>query len=218
MAEACRALDLPVIGGNVSLYNASAGIDIDPTPVVAVLGIIDHLERRPPGMAFTAGSTLVLLGDTDRALAGSRWAVERHGEGGATLPVLDLPAHARLVALLGRIVPVEGMLTSIHDISGGGLALALAESALRSGVGCRVDGVADHAELFSESSSRVVLGTQRPDEVLAGAAAAGVPGRVIGSAGGDRIVVTGLLDIAVAEAAEAWRVALPGALGEPVTA
>ena len=154
MAEACLALDIPVIGGNVSLYNASAGTDIDPTPVVAVLGVIDHLERRPPGMAFTSGSTLVLLGDTDRSLAGSRWALECHGHGGGTLPALDLAAHARLLALLGRIVPVEGTLTSIHDISGGGLALALAESALRSGVGCRVDGVADHAELLSESSSR----------------------------------------------------------------
>jgi phosphoribosylformylglycinamidine synthase subunit PurL len=218
MAEACAALEIPVIGGNVSLYNASAGTDIDPTPVVAVLGVIDHLERRPPGMALTPGSSLVLLGDTDPALGGSRWAVERHGHGGGTLPALDLAAHARLLALLARLVSVEGMLTSIHDVSGGGLALALAESALRSGVGCRVDGVADHAELFSESPSRVVLGTQRPDEVLAQATAAGVPARVIGSSGGERIVVAGLLDIAVSDAAEAWRVALPGALGEPVTA
>jgi phosphoribosylformylglycinamidine synthase subunit PurL len=218
MAEACRALEIPVIGGNVSLYNASAGNDIDPTPVVAVLGVIDHLERRPPGMAFTSGSTLVLLGDTDPSLAGSRWAVERHGHRGGTLPALDLAAHRRLLALMMRLVPVEGLLTSVHDVSGGGLALALAECALRSGVGCTVDGVGDHAELFSESPSRVVLGTDSPDEVRAQARAAGVPARVIGVAGGDRIAVGGLLDVAVADAAEAWRVSLPGALGEPVTA
>ena len=218
MAEACLALQTPVIGGNVSLYNASAGTDIDPTPVVAVLGVIDDLVRRPPGMAFEAGSSLVLLGDTDPSLAGSRWAVELHGRLGGTLPALDLVAHARLLTLLERIVAAEGLLTSVHDVSGGGLALALAESALRSGVGCTVDGVRDRAELFSESSSRVVIGTARPDEVLDRAEAAGVPARVIGSAGGDRIVVAGLLDLAVADAAEAWRVALPGALGEPVTA
>jgi phosphoribosylformylglycinamidine synthase len=218
MAEACLALGIPVIGGNVSLYNASAGTDIDPTPVVAVLGVIDHLERRPPGMALVDGSSLVLLGETDRSLAGSRWAVERHGHSGGTLPVLDLAAHARLMVLLTDMVPAQELLTSIHDVSGGGLALALAESALRSGVGCTVDGVGDHAELFSESASRVVLGTQRPDEVIALAQSAGVPARVIGSVGGNRIVVAGLLDLAVADAADAWRVALPGALGEPVTA
>jgi phosphoribosylformylglycinamidine synthase subunit PurL len=218
MGDACRALEIPVIGGNVSLYNASAGNDIDPTPVVAVLGVIDRLERRPPGMAFTSGSSLVLLGDTDPSLAGSRWAVECHGHRGGTLPALDLAAHARLLDLMTRLVPVEGLLTSVHDVSGGGLALALAESAVRGGVGCTVDGVGAFAELLSEAPSRVVLGTARPDEILDQAQAAGVPARVIGSAGGERIVVAGLLDLAVSDAVEAWRVALPGALGEPVTA
>jgi phosphoribosylformylglycinamidine synthase len=218
MAEACRALEIPVIGGNVSLYNASAGTDIDPTPVVAVLGVIDRLERRPPGMGLIAGSSLVLLGDTDPSLAGSRWAVERHGHTGGTLPALDLAAHGRLLELVARLVASEGVLTSVHDVSGGGLALAITEGAVRSGVGCTVDGVADHAELFFESPSRVVLGTHRPDEVLAAAQSAGVPARVIGSAGGDRVVVAGLLDLAVTDAADAWRRALPDALGEAVPA
>jgi len=218
MAEACKALGIPVIGGNVSLYNASAGADIDPTPVVAVLGVIDRLERRPPGMGLVAGSALVLLGETDPSLAGSRWAVERRARHGGTLPRLDLDLHARLLALVAHLVSEEDVLTSVHDVSGGGLALALAEGALASGVGCVVDGVGDVAELFSESSSRVVLGTGHPDEVVARAHEAGVAGRVIGAVGGDRIVVAGLLDLAVADAVEAWRVALPGALGEPVTA
>ncbi len=218
MAEACGRLGIPVIGGNVSLYNASAGADIDPTPVVAVLGVIDRLERRPPGMALAEGSSLVVLGETVPSLAGTRWAVECHGRRGGMLPALDLDAHARLLALVTSLVPAAGLLTSIHDVSGGGLALALAEGALRSGVGCVVDGVRGHAELFSESSSRVLLGTEQPDEVLARARAAGVPARVMGEAGGERIAVAGLLDIAVADAVEAWRTTLPGALGEPVTA
>jgi len=222
MAEACRALEIPVIGGNVSLYNASGGNDIEPTPVVAVLGVIDDLERRPPGMGFASGSSLVLVGDTALneiapSLAGSRWAVECHGHDGGTLPALDLAAHARLLALVVGLVAEEGMLTSVHDVSGGGLALALAECAVRSGVGGVVDGVSSYAELLSESPSRVVLGTEHPDEVLARAQAAGVPARLIGSAGGDRLVVTGLLDLAVTDATDAWRTALPGALGEAVT-
>jgi phosphoribosylformylglycinamidine synthase len=216
MAEACLALGIPVIGGNVSLYNASAGVDIDPTPVVAVLGVIDRLERRPPGMGMTAGTSLVLLGDTDPSLAGSRWAVERHGHTGGTLPALDLAAHGRLLGLTARLVASEGLLTSVHDVSGGGLALSITEGAVRSGVGCIVDGVSGHAELFSESPSRVVLGTHRPDDVLADARSAGVPARVIGSAGGDRVVIAGLLDLAVTDLADAWRRALPDALGEAV--
>jgi phosphoribosylformylglycinamidine synthase subunit PurL len=219
MTEACVALGLPVIGGNVSLYNASGGSDIDPTPVVAVLGVIDHLERRPPGTAHSAGSTLVLLGgDSDPSLAGSRWAVERHAQREGTLPGLDLAAHARLLSLVAGLVSSEDVLTSVHDISGGGLALALAEGAVRAGVGCVVDGVGGRAELFSESPSRAVLGTEHPDEVLARAQAAGVPARVVGTAGGPRLVVAGLLDLSVTEATDAWRGSLPGALGETVPA
>ena len=101
MAEACRALDIPVIGGNVSLYNESGGADIDPTPVVAVLGVIDDLARRPPAAAFAAGTALVLLGATDPSLAGSRWAVDLRHHSGGVLPGLDLAAHG---ALLGLVV------------------------------------------------------------------------------------------------------------------
>ncbi|HUY21621.1 MAG TPA: phosphoribosylformylglycinamidine synthase subunit PurL [Acidimicrobiales bacterium] len=218
MAEACGALGIPVIGGNVSLYNASGGADIDPTPVVAVLGVIDRLERRPAGMALVPGTSLVLLGETDPALGGSRFAVERHGQRGGVLPALDLAAHARVLELTAALVSSEGLVASVHDVSGGGLAVALAESALRGGVGCTVAVAGGFAALFSESPSRVVVGSADPDEVVAGASAAGVPARVIGAVGGDRIVVRGLLDLSVAEAAGAWRAALPDALGEPVTA
>jgi phosphoribosylformylglycinamidine synthase len=220
MAEACAALGLPVVGGNVSLYNATGGVDIDPTPVVAVLGLVDRLERPPPGATFTAGASLVLLGSTDPSLGGSRWAVERHARPDGTLPALDLELHGRLLTLVAELVNDETgdepLVRGVHDVSGGGLALVLAECAVRSGVGCVVAGVTSYDELFSESPSRVVVCTGRPDDVVARAAAARVPARVVGTAGGDRIVVEGLLDLAVDVAAEAWRTALPGALGEPV--
>jgi phosphoribosylformylglycinamidine synthase len=225
MAEACRALELPVIGGNVSLYNATGGVDIDPTPVVAVLGIIDRLERPPPGAVFTPGASVVVLGATDPSthpsLGGSRWAVERHGRPKGTLPTLDLDGHRRLLTLVAALVNGDSedasapLVRGVHDVSGGGLALALAECAVRSGVGCVVTGVRSYADLFSESPSRVVLCTDRPDEVTARADAAGVAAGVIGTAGGDRVVVEGLLDLPVDKATEAWRTALPKALGEP---
>src|SRR5207237_7172685 len=88
LAEACRALNLPVVGGNVSLYNESEGRDIDPTPVIGVVGLIDHLERRPPGVTLVEGGEILLLGGDGpaTALGGSRWAVERRGHRGGPLP------------------------------------------------------------------------------------------------------------------------------------
>ncbi|HLI73368.1 MAG TPA: phosphoribosylformylglycinamidine synthase subunit PurL [Acidimicrobiales bacterium] len=218
MADACRALELPVIGGNVSLYNASGGEDIDPTPVVAVLGLIDTLDRPPPVPRLVEGGSLVLLGATDPTLGGSRWAVERHRHRNGSLPSLDLEAHARLLAFVAEAVNEPGMVDGVHDVSDGGLAVALGECAVRSGVGARVDHGASYAELFSESSSRVLFCTRRPDELLTRAAQAGVPARVIGEAGGDRLVAEGLLDVSVSDATQAWRTAIPNALGEPVVA
>ncbi len=222
MAEACRGLGLPVIGGNVSLYNESQGVDIDPTPVVGVVGVIEHLARRPPGVALVAGATLVLMGGLGSGLGGSRWAVERRGHRGGVLPSLDLAAHATLVevarglvteeALFGREFGKGALVAGIHDVSDGGLAVALAELVAHSLVGLRVDGVANHDELFSESASRVVVCTGRPAEVMVRASAAGVPAAVLGTAGGDRLVIDGLVDLAVDEVVTAWRDAIPGGL------
>jgi phosphoribosylformylglycinamidine synthase subunit PurL len=214
MAEACRALDIPVIGGNVSLYNESGGTDIDPTPVVAVLGVIDDLVRRPPGAVFVAGTALVELGVTDSTLAGSRWAVEVRHHTGGVLPALDLTAHRALLALLVDLLADGDLVVGVHDVSGGGLGLALAECAVASGLGCEVRGLDTHAQLFSESPGRVILGATDPHEILARAESTGVPARFLGHPGGDRLVVEGLVDVGVAEATAAWRHALPDALGQ----
>jgi phosphoribosylformylglycinamidine synthase len=218
MTEACLALGLPVIGGNVSFYNESAGADIDPTPTIAVLGVIDDLERRPPGAVFTSGDTVVLLGDAgERSLAGSRWAVARRGRRAVgALPALDLGAQARLLELVRTLVAEPGLLGGVHDVSGGGLGLALAECAVRSGVGCVVSGVDGHAALFTEAAGRVVASCPDPGAVLAAAHTAGVPAVVLGEAGGGRLVIGDLVDVVVEDAHLAWRAALPKALGEPV--
>ena len=191
MSEACLALGLPVIGGNVSLYNESDGVDIDPTPVIGVLGLIDRLAARPPGVTLVEGASLVLLDASVGAtagrrsppsLAGSRWAVEcpgppqRHPAGprpGRPPPPgrVRAPAWWRegVAGPVGRLTGPR-LVSGIHDVSGGGLGVALAEMAVRSGVGLRVAGVADHHELFTEAPSRVVVCTTRPRR-------AGRPGR-----------------------------------------
>ena len=214
MAEACRALHLPVVGGNVSLYNESRGRDIDPTPVVGVLGLIDRLDRRPPPAALVDGTTLLLLGATRPELGGSAWAWQLHGHRGGAPPVLDLERHRALLDLVRALV-VEARLAGVHDVSDGGLGVALAEMAVRAGVGFTVTGVADHVALFSESPSRVVLSVESTNvaAVTAGAAAAGVPVTELGRAHGDRLVVEGLVDVSLVDATGAWRDALPNAVG-----
>ncbi len=223
MAEACRAFHIPVVGGNVSLYNESRGRDIDPTPVLGMLGLIDRLELPPPPAALVEASVLLLLGPRGAALGGSRWAVERRGHRGGALPDLDYELHARLLGLVAGLV-ADRLVAGIHDVSDGGLGVCLAEMAVRGGVGFAVAGLAGHQELFSEAPSRVVVAVapSQAGEVEARAAAAGVPAATLGPAGGPRLVVAGLLDVSLldvslAEAHDAWRGAIPGALAAGAT-
>ncbi|MDQ3680992.1 MAG: phosphoribosylformylglycinamidine synthase subunit PurL [Actinomycetota bacterium] len=213
MAEACRALALPVVGGNVSLYNESRGRDIDPTPVVGVVGLIEHLDRRPPGVGLAEGGRLLLLGRTVPTVAGSLWALRNHDHRGGTLPPLDLELHARLIELV-RVLANQGVVAGLHDVSEGGIGVALAEMAVRSGTGFQVGRIGTHAALFAESPSRVVACARgdAAEHVLLRAEEAGVPASMLGVAGGDRLVVESLLDVSLTEATAAWHDALPEAL------
>jgi phosphoribosylformylglycinamidine synthase len=212
IAEACAALGIPVVGGNVSLYNEAGGRDIPPTPVVAVVGVIEDLRRRSSGVRLVEGTELVLLGTTEPVLSGSQWALELRGQAGGRLPALHLDRHRRLVELIRRLVATPGVVAGIHDVSDGGLGVALAELAIRSGVGIRASGLHDHAELFSESPSRVVICTSDPDALTAQAEAAGVSWSRLGRAEGDRLVVEGLVDLSLEELSGAWRDAVPRAM------
>jgi phosphoribosylformylglycinamidine synthase len=219
IAEACRALGFPVIGGNVSFYNESGGADIQPTPVVAVVGLIEGLDRPVPPAALSSGSRIVVLGDTRAELGGSEWAAGRQGLVGGRPPSADLAAGARLHDLVAALVG-ERVVAGVHDCSDGGLAVALAEMAIAGACGFSVGAEGSLAALtpaaacFSESANRVVLSVEpaRVEDVLGRAAAAGVPAARIGSAGGDRLVWAGAFDVALAEAEQAWRDALPSAL------
>ena len=217
LSEACLAFGIPVIGGNVSLYNESRGADIDPTPVVAVLGLIDDLRSRPPATGFVDGARIIVLGEAAPGLAGSAWAWNR-GERGGTLPAVDLDAALRVAALVRELV-AEGLVAGAHDVSTGGLGVALAEMAVQSGVGFNVARIADVTALFGEGVGRIVVSVdaELAPEVLSRAEAAGVAISRIGVAGGDRLAVKGLLDVALTDAATAWRDRLPAALGAGTT-
>ncbi|MEO5679433.1 MAG: AIR synthase related protein, partial [Acidimicrobiales bacterium] len=214
MAEACLALDLPVVGGNVSLYNESQGRDIDPTPIVGVVGLIDELDVPPPALELVEGGVLILLGgraDQEASLAGSLWADHLHGHRGGVLPALDLPRAARLCRLLVELV-ADGLVFGVHDVSDGGLAVCLAELCIAAGLGAEVVGVADASALFSEAGGRVVVcadGDGAAAGIARRAVAAGVTHQLLGSVRGDSLAVEGLLSVGVTELAEVWRNALP---------
>ena len=217
-SEALEAFDVPCIGGNVSLYNESRGRDIDPTPIIGVLGVVDDLSTVPPGPVLVDGSRLILVGATDPTLDGSLWAARAGHRGRGTLPTLDLASAAAAAGVVRELV-INGLVQGAHDVAQGGVGLALAEMAVRSGVGFTAARIADHAELFGESAGRAVL-CVAPDQVrtvLDALEAAGVPHARIGVAAGDRLVVKDLLDVSLADATAAWRDQLPAALGSGTT-
>ncbi|GAB4067727.1 phosphoribosylformylglycinamidine synthase subunit PurL [Angustibacter speluncae] len=172
LTEGCRALGLPVTGGNVSLYNQTGETAIHPTPVVGVLGVMDDVTRRTPSGWRAPGQNLYLVGTTRDELDGSTWAHAVHDHLGGVPPVLDL-AHEKTLAEVLVSCSRDGLVDAAHDLADGGLAQALVEGALRFGVGARVwlddlcerDGITPFAALFSESTGRVLVSVPRSEEV-----------------------------------------------------
>ncbi len=216
MAEACRALGVPVVGGNVSLYNESRGRDIDPTPVLGTLGVVDRLERRPPGVALADGDHVLLVGPRSSELGGSRWAATALGEGRPLGPLPELDLRRPLGR--GRAGPRAGGRRAGHGHPRRG----------RRGPGRRARGAGGPqrrrpAPREDRRHRRAVLGGALPGgggRARGGrgrgraprAADAGVPVVDLGTAGGDRLVVDGLVDLAVADVVAAERDALPAAM------
>jgi phosphoribosylformylglycinamidine synthase len=219
MSAACEQLGVPVIGGNVSFYNESRGADIPPTPVVGVVGLVEDLTSVPPPVALEPGTRILVLGVTRPELGGSEWAA-RHGLDNGRPPAPDVGAGAALHGLVRTLVN-DRIVSSIHDSSEGGLAVTLAEMAIQGDVGFRVDlerapgDAGAVAACFSESASRVVVAADasRVAEIVSRAGDAGVAVAAIGESGGDRLIADDAFDIALADAARAWRDAIPNALG-----
>ncbi|MGD0604954.1 MAG: phosphoribosylformylglycinamidine synthase subunit PurL [Streptosporangiaceae bacterium] len=221
LADGCAALGVPVTGGNVSFYNQTGTTAIHPTPVIGVLGVHDDVRRRlaigfagrPAGAGGTAG--LVLLGRTEAEFGGSAWAYVQHGHLGGRPPTPDLDAERRLASLLAAAA-AAGLLSAAHDLSDGGLAIALAESCLRGGTGCAVRLPGDpFTWLFSESAARAIVAV-RPgghaafDQLRA---AHEVPGVTIGTVGGADLTVEGLFSIPLDELAAVHTGTLPALFG-----
>jgi phosphoribosylformylglycinamidine synthase II len=222
MAEACNTLGLPVIGGNVSLYNESAGADIDPTPVIGLLGVVDELVAAPPGWNWRAGDALVLVGarhadgESRFPLAGSQWATRRGRRGGtlggaqpdALLATLEFVTKEIAVICAGGTSDV----TAVHDVLGGGLASAVAEMAAVTNVGAVLEEFEAHGELFSEFPGRFVVATSDIDAFTRRADASGVPVAVLGTCGGDSLVIGSTINLSIKEIAARREGALVDAL------
>ncbi|HXA72670.1 MAG TPA: phosphoribosylformylglycinamidine synthase subunit PurL [Acidimicrobiales bacterium] len=225
MADACRALSLPVIGGNVSLYNESGGADIDPTPVLGVLGLVDEVQAPPPGLAWDEGDAIVLLGvrsasDGSFPLEGTRWATECADHRIGLPPTVDFAAHRSVCAFVAALVAArvagdeDVLMRGVHDVSGGGLAVAAAEMAAQSPVGCVLEVDGRPAELFTELPSRFLVATPRPDELCARAAEEGIAAAVLGRAHGDRLTLGDWVDLPLAAVRDAFEGNLTRALGD----
>ncbi|MEX2274976.1 MAG: phosphoribosylformylglycinamidine synthase subunit PurL [Actinomycetota bacterium] len=213
IADACRAFDTPVTGGNVSFYNESGDSAVWPTPVIGMLGLLaDHRLRVRSGFRGP-GTTIYQLGDTLPELGGSEFAEVVLQMISGKPPALEL-AHERALQQLLVDAAAGDLLVSAHDCGDGGLAIALAESAIAGDTGFAVTLPADapwYVSLFSESASRVVVSV---DEARIAAfealvARAGVPLRRLGETGGPRISIDGALETTVEAAREAYESAIP---------
>jgi phosphoribosylformylglycinamidine synthase II len=210
MAEACKALDFPVVSGNVSLYNETNGSAILPTPVIGGVGVIDDLTKMVT-IAFPAeGQTIILIGDTKGHLGASLWLREVAGLEAGTPPPVDL-AQERQNGDFVRSLIKDGTVSACHDLSGGGLLVALAGMALAGNTGCQVslpEGLsANPASLFGEDQARYLLTTSDPNAVLSRAKNANVSSVALGTTGGTTLTVGGLPPIsleAMRDAHEGW--------------
>ncbi|MGW6532012.1 phosphoribosylformylglycinamidine synthase subunit PurL [Streptomyces venezuelae] len=214
LADGCLELGTPVTGGNVSLYNQTGEAAIHPTPVVAVLGVIDDVARRTP-MAFKEeGQLLYLLGETHEEFGGSAWSQVVHGHLGGLPPKVDL-AREKLLAEILISASRDGMVDAAHDLSDGGLVQAVTESCLRGGKGARLvvpDGLDAFTFLFSESAGRAVVSVPRSEELrftdMCGAR--GLPVRRIGVVDGDAVDVQGEFTLPLSELRTAHEKTIPG--------
>ncbi|MEM1250066.1 MAG: phosphoribosylformylglycinamidine synthase subunit PurL [Acidobacteriota bacterium] len=220
MAAACAALDAPVISGNVSLYNETEGSSILPTPTVAMVGLIPDasvIDGRARSSSFTGtGDRILLLGDDFEEHGGSAYLRLLYGVEQGRPPAVDLERELALGDLLRRGWR-EGVLTSCHDVSTGGLAVALAEATFAHGLGAVVETGLSASALFSESQGRALCTVEADavDRLLAWAAELGVSVREAGEVGGDVLDIGfegGRISDSVTRFRNAWRTGLPNAL------
>jgi len=200
IGEACRALDFPVVSGNVSLYNETHGEAILPTPAIAGVGLLADLHRSATLAFKEAGETILLVGDRARHLGQSSALRALTGLEAGDPPAVDLGVEKRNGDFVRQQIG-QGGVTACHDLSDGGLIMALAEMAMAGGLGCAIDMEAADplAELFGEDQARylVTVGDDAAAAFVEAAGAAGVPVRALGTTGGTALAVTNVMSIPV---------------------
>jgi phosphoribosylformylglycinamidine synthase len=219
LADGCQQLGIPVTGGNVSFYNQTGTTAILPTPVVGVLGVIDDVTRRTPMALRQDGAQLYLLGDTRDEFGGSEWAHVAHGFLGGRPPAVDLERE-RLLADVLINASRDGLIVAAHDLSDGGLFVAVAEACLRGNVGIRLvlpEDADPFVFLFSESAGRAIVAVPRAEQARFTdlCTARGLPAQRIGMLDvlESAIEVQGQFRLPMPELRVAWTSTLPALFG-----
>jgi phosphoribosylformylglycinamidine synthase len=215
LAEACKALDFPVVSGNVSLYNETNGSAIPPTPTIGAVGLIPDYARRAGYGGLKAGQSLVLIGESHGELGASLYLREILGREDGAPPPVDLAAERRNGDFVRGLIR-SGAVTVCHDLSDGGLIAAAADMALASKVGIELVATStEHAHpfLFGEDQGRYLLGVDDAEALIDAARAAGVHAMVCGQAGGDAFASKGLFSVKLDALRAAWEGWLPALMG-----
>ena len=212
MAEACKALDFPVVSGNVSLYNETNGAAIPPTPTVGAVGLVSDYDLRMGYGSMQSGDVLVLIGETHGELGASLYRRELFGKEDGAPPPVDLKAERKNGDFVRGLIRARKV-NAVHDLSDGGLVCTAAEMALASNLGVALTATSEHNAvpyLFGEDQARYLVATKDPEAVIAAAKSAGVHAISCGEAYGDVFSSRELFSIPLAElraANEGW---LPG--------
>jgi phosphoribosylformylglycinamidine synthase len=208
---ACEDLEVPVVSGNVSLYNETNGVGIYPTPMIGMVGLLDNVEAHATQGFKNDGDVILLLGETLEEIGGSEYLKTVHGKVAGDAPQLNLVLE-KAVQKFCRTAIAEGLVRSAHDVSEGGLAVALAECCITGpelrGATVRLEGsLRPDVHLFSESQSRIILSVPAVHArmLVERAGMTGLAISKLGTVGGSRLVIEGMLDVPVTEIQRIWR-------------
>jgi len=206
LGEACRVLDFPVVSGNVSLYNETNGRGILPTPTIGGVGVLDDVTRSMTLAFKAARETIILLGNTKGWLGASTWLAEITGREDGAPPPVDLALEKQTGELVLGLIR-DGLVTAVHDLSDGGLAIGLAEMAMAGKIGARIDhlppGLPTHAALFGEDQGRYLLTVATNDQIAEISRRVGTSGsdlimHILGVTGGDSLTLPDEQPISIA--------------------
>ncbi|AZO80821.1 MULTISPECIES: phosphoribosylformylglycinamidine synthase subunit PurL [unclassified Bosea (in: a-proteobacteria)] len=202
IGEACKALDFPVVSGNVSLYNETNGVSILPTPTIGGVGVLADVTKHATVGFKAEGEAIVLIGETKGWLGQSSYLATVCGREEGAPPPVDLAVERRNGEFVRSLI-TAGRLSACHDLSDGGLAVALAEMAMANGIGASISALPAgpaHAVLFGEDQGRYLLSlpAAAAEAVVAAAKAAGVPAEIIGKTGGSELALPGETAVSVA--------------------